>query len=522
MNTETVKSEVLICGAGPTGLVLALRLARAGVRFRIVDASPAPGTSSRALVVQARTLEFYRQMGLAEALMNEGVKFGGVNFWVRARKVGRAPLLETGRGLSRFPDVSIVTQDRHERFLVEQLGHLGIEVERSTELIALEQSDRGVRATLRRADGREESCEASYVAGCDGARSAVRHLLGVDFPGGTYSRVFYVADVEATGAVMNSELHIGLDDAEFLGIFPLRGGTTARLIGTVDIGHEKDKDTVKWEDVGRSAAKKMGIDVQSVNWFSTYRVHHRVAHRFRDRRVFLLGDAAHVHSPVGGQGMNTGIGDAVNLAWKLADVLKGRADASLLDSYEPERRGFALKLVSTTDRAFVFITSSGRFARFVRTRIAPIVIPKALSIRRMLRFVFKTVSQTGISYRRSPLCAGGSGSVLGGDRLPWVEHAGPGGAPDNFANLDGRSWQAHVYGTPNTDIAEACRTLGIPLRMFPWQPAMKTAGLAQNALYLLRPDGYIALLDPAANPTTLERHWRAMGYGRSVGFKAAA
>ena len=164
----------------------------------------------------------------------------------------------------------------------------------------------------------------------------------------------------------------------------------------------------------------MRIDVERVNWFSTYRVHHRVADRFRDGRAFLLGDAAHVHSPVGGQGMNTGIGDAVNLAWKLAAVLHERAGAPILDTYEPERIAFARRLVATTDSAFTGVTSSSVTARTLRLRLVPALLPRLLMLQTFRRLAFRTVSQTAINYRGSALSEGRAGRVHGGDRLPWV------------------------------------------------------------------------------------------------------
>ena len=513
--------DVLICGAGPTGLVLALRLARSGVRVRIVDAAAEPGTTSRALVVHARTLEFYRQMGLAEAFLSESLPFTAANLWVRGRQVGHVRLGEIGKGLSRFPYMVVCPQDRHERFLVEHLLRAGVTVERPIELLDFEQGTDGVRVRLKRPEGNEETCEAAYLAGCDGARSKVRKVLDAGFPGGTYSRAFYVADVEATGPVMNNELHVALDDADFLGIFPLSGGRTARLIGTVAVEQEEAREALRWEDVGRTAAARMGIAVERVNWFSTYRVHHRVASRFRKDRVFLLGDAAHVHSPVGGQGMNTGIGDAVNLAWKLADVIQGHAQPALLDSYEPERMAFARRLVATTDRAFVAATGTGRLARLVRMRIVPVLLPVLVRFRAVRRLMFRTVSQTAISYRGLGSSAGKAGSVQGGDRLPWVE-SGEGARTDNFTVLDGRAWQVHVYGEPGTRVTEVCRARGVQLHVFAWHPAMHRAGLTRNALYLVRPDGYVAWVDPASSSDAAERLRVAIGGSRTVAMQTSA
>jgi hypothetical protein len=245
----------------------------------------------------------------------------------------------------------------------------------------------------------------------------------------------------------------------------------------------------------------MRIDVQRVNWFSTYHVHHRVADRFRDGRAFVLGDAAHIHSPVGGQGMNTGIGDAVNLAWKLAAVVNGRADPSLLDTYEPERIAFARRLVATTDQAFIGVTSSGAIARRVRLDIVPAVIPIAFAIRATRRFMFRTISQTAINYRGSSLSDGHAGGVHGGDRLPWVA-AGESNGADNFAALTSIDWQVHVYGRAESDVVALSKDRSLPLHVFPWRDDMKRAGLQRDAIYLVRPDGYVAVAsrDAGARP----------------------
>ena len=212
----------------------------------------------------------------------------------------------------------------------------------------------------------------------------------------------------------------------------------------------------------------MRIDVERVHWFSTYRVHHRVADHFRQGRAFLLGDAAHIHSPVGGQGMNTGIGDAVNLAWKLAAVLRGRAAPSLLDSYEPERIAFARRLVATTDRAFTAVTSPGAIARRVRLNIVPLVMPALFALATTRRFMFRTISQTAVNYRGSSLSEGRAGTVHGGDRLPWVNASASGVAEDNFAPLTSLDWQVHVYGDAAPEIqSRVSRADGYRCTSFP-------------------------------------------------------
>lgn len=495
-------TDVLVAGAGPTGLAMALWLSRLGVRFRIVDKASAPASETRALVVHARTLELYAQVGFASEAIANGLEFRAVNLWAGGERAARFALGDIGADLSPYPFMLILAQDRHERILAQRLAAAGVDVERGTELADLEERGDRIVALLRHAGGREERCECAWLAGCDGARSAVRERLKLGFPGGTYQHLFYVADVEASGPVVNGELNIALDAADLLGVFPLPGAGNVRLIGTIRADAEKAQ-RLAWEDVSGAILERMRIRVARVNWFSTYHVHHRVTDRFRAGRAFVLGDAAHIHSPVGGQGMNTGIGDAVNLAWKLAMVVRARAPERILDTYETERIAFARRLVATTDRGFTFVSSPGPLARFVRLNVVPRLVPAVMSLEAARRYLFRTVSQTMIRYRTSALSAGWAGSVAGGDRLPWV------GA--NFAPLAALDWQVHVYGNASRPLVEACERIALPLHVFPWSGQARNAGLARDAMYLVRPDGYVGLADAAADPAKLAdyvRQWR--------------
>jgi len=498
------RSDVLIVGAGPTGLVLALCLTKLGVAVRIIDKTAGPGLTSRALAVQARTLELYQQLDLTDAVMEQGHKVPAVNLWVKGERSARLPFETIGSGLTPYAFLKIFPQDQHERLLIARLEKLGVTVERRTELLGFSDEGEYVTARLRGPAGQEEICEATYLAGCDGARSIVRETSGMGFPGGTYRQVFYVADVEATGSAVDGELHIDLDEADFLAVFPLPGDGHARLIGTVRDERADHAETLVFDDVSDRAIKQLKIQVEKVNWFSTYRVHHRVTEHFRKGRAFLLGDAAHIHSPAGGQGMNTGIGDAFNLAWKLAAVLAGRASDKLLDSYEAERIGFARRLVATTDRIFSFVTAEGRIAEILRTRIAPFLLPKVASVDAVREFMFRTVSQITLNYRDGPFSQGTAGQVNGGDRLPWVAVDGA----DNFEPLAMMTWQVHVYGSASAALTAWCAGENIPLHVFAWRPEHEAAGLARDALYLLRPDSYVALADTSGTPDSLDRYCR--------------
>ncbi|MET0936226.1 MAG: FAD-dependent monooxygenase [Luteibacter sp.] len=492
--------DVLIVGAGPTGLVLALWLTKQGIPVRIVDSAPGPGTTSRAMVVQARTLELYRQLDLADAVVAAGYKNPSIHLWVKGRPKAEVSFGMVGKNVTAYPFVLVFPQDQHERLLVERLSAAGVTVDRHTTLVDFEDTGERVVARLRTTDGVDEQCEARFIAGCDGARSQVRHTIGASFDGGTYQQLFYVADVEATGLASDGGINIALDTADFVALFAYGHEGGHRFIGTVRDDRAKDPQALTFDDVSHHAIENLGLTIGKVNWFSTYRVHHRVTDRFRKGRAFLLGDAAHVHSPAGGQGMNTGIADAINLAWKLAMVLRGDASDSLLDTYQTERLAFARRLVDTTDRLFTFVSAEGSFADFVRTRIAPAVASTAFNIDAVREFMFRTISQTNTSYHDSALSSGRAGNVQGGDRLPWLGHEGV----DNHAPLDAIAWQVHVYGAASTALVTWCQGRKIPLRQFDWRPSFEKAGFEEGASYLVRPDGYVGLVEPRANTGKME------------------
>ena len=499
-------TDVLIVGAGPTGLVLALSLARQDVRFRIIDRASGPGQASRALVVHARVLEFYRQLGIAEDVVARGVKVDTIRMRAGGRERARLDLKDMGRGLSRYPFALSFPQDDHERFLAGQLATAGITVEWGVALIEFTQDQTGVSAILE-AGGARETVSARYLCGCDGGHSTVRTGLGIEFPGGTYNQRFYVADVEVAGE-RNDDLSINLDGDGFGLMLPVRSSGARRLIGLMPLAAADAREPT-FAAIAPIVERLIGIRIETVNWFSTYRVHHRVAARFRFGRCFLLGDAGHVHSPAGGQGMNTGIGDAVNLAWKLAQAVNRRMDPAVLDTYETERIAFARTLVATTDRAFQGIVGGGLGGRLLRTLLAPRILAIATRFAAVRRAAFKAVSQIRIHYRMSTLSEGAAGDVHGGDRLPWV--AGAAGEAGNYAPLRTLDWQAHVYGDAPMELTTALAAAGVPLHVFVWSERAKATGLERDALYLVRPDGHVALAARASDDRALAAYLARIG-----------
>jgi hypothetical protein len=224
-----------------------------------------------------------------------------------------------------------------------------------------------------------------------------------------------------------------------------------------------------------------------------------------------------VHSPVGGQGMNTGIGDVINLAWKLAAVLEGRADTGLLASYDAERRAFARKLVATTDRMFSMATSDSRLAHLGRTRMMPLAARMLAHVEAGRAYLFRVMSQTLLNYRGSPLSAGSRhGGVRAGDRLPWVQTA----SADNYGTLEAIEWQVHAYGEAAQTLVRCCAQRRLALTVFVWEPGHGAAGIGRDTVYLLRPDGYIALIVPPSDPTAIDSYFREHGIGTATAAKA--
>jgi hypothetical protein len=314
----------------------------------------------------------------------------------------------------------------------------------------------------------------------------------------TYEQLFFVCDCKVA-APFTTDLFVTLGERALVLLFPIRSSGMQRLIGLIppDVA---DPMHATFEPIRPEVEALLGTRITEVNWFSIYRVHHRVAERFRVDRAFVLGDAGHIHSPAGGQGMNTGIGDATNLGWKIADVLRGRASGLILDSFDEERLTFARKLVATTDRLFTAIVRGGALGQFTREGVMPSLVALATRFGFVRHAFFRTVSQTGINYRESMLSEGGAGRVRGGDRLPWVASC------DNFAPLQSLDWQVHVFGTPSVNVEELCRNSGIALQRFDWSGDAGKAGFAGDASYLVRPDGYVAVAADGAQSAVLETY----------------
>jgi 2-polyprenyl-6-methoxyphenol hydroxylase-like FAD-dependent oxidoreductase len=512
-------ADVLVVGAGPTGLMLANQLGRRGIRALLVDRHSGPARETRALGVQARTLEIYAHLGIVEEALELGKRTGAANLWAQGRRTARVPVGDIGRDLSPYPFILILGQDDNERLLGEALRNWGLAVQWTTELVGLTQESDRVIATLRQPDGTTREVTTAWVAGCDGAHSAVRELNGIAFQGAPYEHVFFVADTQMTGPMVPDELNVYLWRDGFHLFFPMRGTDHWRLVGIVPPAL-RGRDDLTLDEVIPSIRREAGagLSFQKCTWFSTYRIHHRRAERFRGGRCFLLGDAAHIHSPVGAQGMNTGLQDAYNLGWKLALVVSGAAGPALLDSYEVERIPVARRLLSTTDRAFALVVSDTTVAGLLRTRVLANMMALAMRIGRVRKVAFRTISQIGISYRASPLSETLPGlpgtAPHAGDRFPWLRlMLVPGAAPsDLYDRIDDTRWTLIVVGQQPPAALGAHFPRALDIVAIPASAAndveLARVHVPTPSYYLLRPDGYIGLSGARLDAATIARYAR--------------
>ncbi|MGA5452693.1 FAD-dependent monooxygenase [Streptomyces umbrinus] len=407
--------DVLVVGAGPTGLALAAQLRSYGVTFRIIDRSLDLAHESRALAIQPRTLEALAGLGFADELVARGNQAVQLRMHL-PRRVLSLPLFDIGCDDTPYPFLLFLSQAETE----DVLG--GQRAERGTELVKLSAEDDGVVCVVRRGDSTEEQVRARYVVGCDGAHSTVRAEAGIAFEGRAYPQTFLLADLEVDGLEAGAA-HAYLTAVGMLFFFPLGSPASWRMLairppdapdGDVDLGQLQE---ITDRYVGE------GLRLRDPVWMTVFRLHNRGAARYRSGRVFLAGDAAHIHSPAGAQGMNTGIQDALNLGWKLAAVCRGNGTEELLDTYEAERAPVGRTVLRFTDRAFTIGTSRNPVIRLARNRLAPLLAPLALRSTRLRGAAFRTLSELAIHYRRSPASVAGPhaprrGRPRAGDRLP--------------------------------------------------------------------------------------------------------
>lgn len=518
--------EVLIAGAGPVGLALALELQRFGIRFRILEKKPERSKTSKAMGLQPRLSEVFCVLGVAEAFFERGLSnIAALNVRSGDRKPltipVRPPSNQSGRDACQ-PRMIIIPQSITEEILETALIERGHSVERRREVIAFEQKGDRVEATVRAEDVAEEAISARFLVSCEGAHSIIRKQSGFSFSGSAMPLRFLLADVTIDWDAPDNEVQIFFHRDGALAALPF-GAKKFRLIIECAEDGAKSPAEVTLPLIQELMAQRTGlksIAVREPLWLSDFRINARMVDRFRDRRVFVAGDAAHIHSPLGGQGIATGIQDASNLAWKLAAVLRDGAPDSLLDTFEEERRPIAREVLRRTSMMSHVVFGIDPIMRFLRERVVFPILRTALAQKRMIG----RMSQLEMNYRRQSLSVN-SGRlpsavrVQAGDRAPDVLFQ-QGSEKVSLFSLLGKAGLLALMGPGPHSHALAARLTELRLRSFIVSPQSANTrpdryledfysdfarlfGARGPFLYIIRPDGHVGLFQARAEPGAL-------------------
>ena len=486
------KTSVVIIGAGPTGLSMAIQLLRYNINFIILEKNEKTTLLSKALVVQARTLEIFQEIGLAQKAVNEGRITTGVNLFYKGKKRTSINLSGIGKGLSAFPFTLSLEQSKTEKLLVDYLTEHGTTIQWLCEFSHFEQNENGVSVYYKDQNGVQQVIRAEYMVGCDGAHSPVRHQLGSSFEGSTVPKLFYVTDVTLSSTVINKdELFIFLVKNGFAIFFPMEGVGHYRIVGILPGKIPDENITFKEVESIIKPQLQTPVEFKEVRWFSTYKVNSRKGGSFMNGRCFIAGDAAHIHTPAGGQGMNTGIQDAYNLAWKLAYVITQKANPSLLETYNSERIENARHLLRTTDRMFDIMAGSNPFWNFIRLSIIPLAANFVFKNSTLNKKIFPLLSQIGIAYPNSSLTVPSAiGKIKAGERMPYFIFSN---GKKIFEYLAAPAFKILYFGSGNSYI----QTHEIKFKISTFSFCEIPRNLFNDAVdfyIFLRPDNYIVYI----------------------------
>jgi 2-polyprenyl-6-methoxyphenol hydroxylase-like FAD-dependent oxidoreductase len=485
-------ARILISGAGPVGLTMAIELTRYGVPVRIVDKAASRTDKSKALAVWSRTLELLEGAGLVQPFLDSGFKCHGTYFSNGLETIARVSL-DTIQ--SPYPFALLIPQSETERILESHLEELGVRVERHVELTGFEERDGRVISTIRDQAGRTEMVEAEWLIGCDGAHSLVRNGLGMTFEGSTQASDWALADVDLTGLADPDRIGIFWHADGVLAIFPIRGERFRVIADLGRAGGEGHRVDPTLEEVQAIVDRRGpgGVRLSNPLWLAAFRINERKVRDYSRGRVFLAGDAAHIHSPAGGQGMNTGMQDAFNLSWKLAMVARGDCKPSLLDSYSIERSAVADAVLRNASRITDAAVLHNPIAQAIRNKI----VHFAFDFPQVQHRVAQTLAEIEIAYTKSPLTVAASGteSIRGapsaGERwLPAKADLAPIGS-------------GRVPGFTLIGDTAVTQTLA---EQFQKLIAGTALGPFDDALWLVRPDGYVGLTSRSDDQEAVRRY----------------
>ena len=494
-SNHILRTQVVIVGAGPTGLSMAAQLLRHHIDFILLEKNTGTTIFSKAIVVQARTLEIFQELGIADKAIHEGRMTTAMNLFYKGKRRAAVNLAGLGEGLSPFPFALSLEQSKTEKLLVDYLFENGKQIKWNCTLTHFEQDNNGVTVFYKDENGQEQKIEAAYLVGCDGASSTVRHQLGLSFEGTTEPKLFYVADVILKSTVINKdELFMYMIPKGFILFFPMEGAGHYRIVGILPEAKNEDAEFT-FEDIEETIKQKIisPVEFEKLQWFSTYKVHSRKADTFMNGRCFIAGDAAHIHTPAGGQGMNTGIQDAYNLSWKIAYSLRSEINVGTLESYNTERTSNAKHLLQTTDRMFDLMSGINPFWSFLRLNVFPFLLGLITKSKLVKKQIFPLISQTGIAYPDSYLTIKSSiGKVKAGDRMPYFVFAG---GKKIFSYLNDPVFKLLFFGDENKNRSEELDTIKIKMKSISFAeiPA-PIFGKATNFYIVLRPDNHISYI----------------------------